>query len=178
MVESYDPDGMDLRFTTWPDKGTWQSSAKMRKVASETSCKGHTLMEKVLTPILEAYAEKLEAHPLDQQSAPVRPLSIYILTDGAWVDQDQPEVPIMAAIQALCDSGYPRAQLGIQFITFGRNEKAIEKMRMYDDMGEKAGLGRDIVDTEPSNGNVMKMLLGSVDDVYDRSVQPTSPITQ
>ncbi|KAH8764701.1 hypothetical protein F5882DRAFT_247628, partial [Hyaloscypha sp. PMI_1271] len=59
--------------------------------------------------------------------------------------------------------------VGIQFIRFGNNFAGQKRLKRLDDnlTVEKAGVKIDIVDTEPSKGNVWKMLLGAINPWFD-----------
>ena len=61
-------------------------------------------------------------------------------------------------------------QVGIQFIRFGEDELGMKRLRYLDDQLPKEKerpLARDICDTTPANGNVWKMMLGSIDPYWD-----------
>ncbi|KAK3667545.1 hypothetical protein LTR22_001723 [Elasticomyces elasticus] len=108
-------------------------------------------------------------HPVDLTT----PLTVYILTDGVWEGGGEPEVPIMAMVQTLVELGLPREQVGVQFIVFGENAAGKEHVKNVDNMQRAYELELDIVDTEPANGNVWKMLRGAIDDIFDDDVAPT-----
>ncbi|RMZ81572.1 hypothetical protein DV737_g2484, partial [Chaetothyriales sp. CBS 132003] len=71
-------------------------------------------------------------------------------------------------------------QVGISFIQFGNDFKGTKRLQFLDNgMSHKYGV-RDVIDHEPFDGNVLKMLLGPTSqwwDVAKHFNQPSTPIT-
>jgi len=64
--------------------------------------------------------------------------------------------------------GASEKQIGIQFIRFGKDKIGRTRLRYLDEKIKKQrGLARDICDTTPADGNVWKMMLGSIDSAWD-----------
>lgn len=115
--------------------------------------------------------------------------SIYILTDAIW--QDGWKEGIVDPIKALMKKGLKKGQLGVQFIQFGEHSEGSDRLDILDRglyrdgvtkwVGSMAITGlqltnrRDIIDTEPCDGNVLKMLLGSFDPTWDGDPPRDSP---
>ena len=80
------------------------------------------------------------------------------------------ERAILRAVKTLEDLGADNKKVGIQLIRFGNDAVGIQRLE-YLDAGLKRkhqdNLNRDICDTESANGNVWKMLLGSIDPYWD-----------
>ncbi|KAK5713542.1 hypothetical protein LTR15_011242 [Elasticomyces elasticus] len=169
IVEDDDPDGIDVTCANSGDSWKGKDSSKLAKHVNNIAWNGRTNLEDRLAEILVAYEEKLRARG-PQPKNPVRPLTVYILTDGIWGGGGNPEVPIMAMVQALADLGMGREQVGVQFIVFGENSAGLQHLEKIDDMQGAYTLPLDIVDTERANGNVWKMLRGAIDDVFDGGV--------
>ncbi|KAK6433898.1 hypothetical protein LTR95_009923 [Oleoguttula sp. CCFEE 5521] len=189
LIKSMDPDGLDLHYF---------SAAKKYKTEPLTNCDTSTRLETSLieaecthttTPNLEvgnllaAYRQRLADYRESLRSrlgrltakvtGPPRPLSLYILTDGVWESPDHEggdylETEISELVKALVAAGYPRKQVGIQFIRFGNHEFGKQRLDHLDRLNKKLELGRDIVDTEPvEGGNIWKMLLGAINERFD-----------
>jgi tetratricopeptide (TPR) repeat protein len=97
-----------------------------------------------------------------------RPLSLIILTDGNWRKAETQKAivePIKALVEKLTSSQGDGKQVGIQFVAFGNDSEGLHKLKSIDESLSRMPL--DIVDVEPSNGNVWKMLLGAISDAYD-----------
>jgi hypothetical protein len=59
--------------------------------------------------------------------------------------------------------------VGIEFIRFGDDEVGKMRLEFLDNDGlQNYNVPGDIVDTEPSTGNVFKMLLASTDRAWDK----------
>ncbi|KAF2085973.1 kinase-like protein [Saccharata proteae CBS 121410] len=74
------------------------------------------------------------------------------------------EKAIKQIVDTLCELRASRGQLGIQFISFGNDQKRLDLLQHLDS-GLKLRL--DIVDTTPSNEDVWKMLLGAIEPLWD-----------
>ncbi|KAL9607532.1 MAG: hypothetical protein Q9167_007563 [Letrouitia subvulpina] len=171
-VESTDSRGLDLYFTAPYRKLKRQKSNAILNAFDSTDLRDMPDMRSCLARILDEYQDKLGKprivgkikNPKTTPFVGCRKLSLYVLTDGIW----QPNVDLVQEIQTLVEHLAERKltnkQVGIQFIRFGQNLQAIEKMKRLD-----SGLGfkLNLVDTTPANGNVWKMLLGSVNPWFD-----------
>ncbi|KAK4894202.1 hypothetical protein LTR27_007570 [Elasticomyces elasticus] len=143
IVEDEDPDGVELSYTISPKSFTDTSSASLHENLSKHRFGGQANVENRLETILKRY-------------------------NGVWGDGN-PEVPIMGMVRTLVDMKLPRKQVGIQFISFGENRAGLQHLRVIDEITAKKNMnwGLDIVDTEPSQGNIWKMLLGAIDEAFD-----------
>ena len=105
-------------------------------------------MERILTTVLDEHQEALHAHA-DQtrrgrRPPLVRPLSIYILTDGVWQGGGNPEVPMLGLVETLKNYNLTRNQVGIQFISFGDDAGGLERMHDLDEMSKGFGLEKSV----------------------------------
>lgn len=100
------------------------------------------------------------------------PVNIYILTDGVWSQGQECLSTVQDHITRLVNHLWETGRLehvGIQFIRFGDNEIGRQRLDILDnDQKQYYEVPRDIVDTEPSTGNIFKMLLGSTDGNWDK----------
>ena len=67
----------------------------------------------------------------------VKPLSLYVLTDGDW-----PNCNAVRPVEDMIQLGRPKEQVGIQFVRFG-NSPVGEKRLKYLDSGLRKKYGRD-----------------------------------
>ena len=74
---------------------------------------------------------------LSKWSKAVKPLSLYVLTDGAW-----PATDAVTPIEQLILQQLPKKQVGIQFISFGNDPAGIDKLR-YLDTGLRKKYGKE-----------------------------------
>jgi hypothetical protein len=74
---------------------------------------------------------------------------------------------IQILVNKLIDSGKLK-HVGIQFIRFGNDPAGKERLRRLDDELLGYNIEKDIVDTEPANGNIFKMLQGSTSSIWDQ----------
>jgi hypothetical protein len=147
VIKLADSDGVDLRFTTslevinsMKHYGPFlsrNSSTKLVDAVHErrSKIKGTSNIEWTLDPILARYTQKLVEANTMKPGSMVRPLSIYVLTDGVWEEGEgcDPSAAIGRAVDRMVGLGYPASQIGIQFIVFGNSEKGWEKIRTLDD---------------------------------------------
>jgi len=120
-----------------------------------------TDMRETLGEIFEEYLEK-------RQAGKAKKLTLIVLTDGIWKGSVPPEgveekiVEFLGKFETLKDRAF-----SIQFVRFGDDPDAIEKLRRLDDELPKRPGIRDIIDTEPWTGNVRKMIIGSFNAAAD-----------
>lgn len=134
ILKDVDPNGLDLSFTVSPDtlKKTKRTSKLVEMVKSHSNhLKGTTDMNLKLTEILDAYQTELEK-PKSFFSKPVLPLNLYILTDGIWEPNCDAAKPIENLVSKLKKLDKGRIQVGIQFISFGNNAAALERLDILD----------------------------------------------
>lgn len=122
-----------------------------------------------------------------RDSKNVKPLTVYILTDGIWMDE-------LRSIPTLVDSFYSglsdnpnryEKPLALQFIVFGEDSSWKRLQQLDDSYNPRYGTHYDVIDTTRSTGNVRKMLLGSFvtsfddwPDLLPESRQSGSPVPE
>jgi hypothetical protein len=97
--------------------------------------------------------------------------NIYIFTDGIWSQGRDDLCGVQENIKVLVERLITAGKLkhvGIQFIRFGDDPEGKERLRRLDDEPQHYDIERDIVDTEPADGNIFKMLLGSTSSNWDQ----------
>jgi serine/threonine protein kinase len=118
-------------------------------------------------------------NPRRVSNASTKCLSIFVLTDGQWGDSRGRaagiETPVAKLMTEILDRRLNRTQVMLQFIRFGNDPNGEESLRYLDEFGRDFGC--DIVDTEPINGNIFKIFIGSIDLKWDDSLSPESKET-
>ncbi|KAM7214252.1 Protein kinase-like domain containing protein [Rhypophila decipiens] len=113
-----------------------------------------------------------------------RPINIYILTDGKWEPPYDSlcgaDDSIIRLINLLKEKNKPDSHVALQFIRFGHDAAGKWRLTVLDDMAKSpeevsntaanqifVSSSRDIVDHTQSDGNVWKMLIGSLSPGMD-----------
>lgn len=136
-----DPDGPDLNFTNDSLKLEKQKDATafrraMQKVRPAKDGGIHTNLKTALDPILNNYSSMVKQAP---DKSKVNALTVIILTDGLWqgmADPKEIESKIVQFHKQLIhkmDGMMKDRQVSIQFIQFGDDGEARERLRRLDD---------------------------------------------
>ena len=195
-TKSLDSNGLEMYFTVSPREETFKDTTSAVRLLKSMSQKVPSNIDLSLGQILRKYQADLERqnerkskNSFWSRDKDVKPLSLYVFTDGAWEGCDAIE-PIEAMIEKQIDLKLPRTQIGIQFIRFGDDAEGIRKLKYLDSGLRKKYTKKqyvsmspitsrvlytnfvlvrsDIVDSEPFiGGNVLKMFLAPVFAWYD-----------
>lgn len=180
LVKGKDPDGMEIRSTMdtsfkrrSKDRGPLKKSLSVLR--QEGQCDIGRTLGQILNDLHPENSTKTNrlSVPWARQKWGV---SIYVLTDGVWEPGDEWISRVIRPIKKLIASGMQKGNLGIQFIQFGSHTVGTERLQMLDDKLKEYGVEEDFIDTEPSTGNIFKMLLGSIDDAADHQNPPPSSL--
>jgi hypothetical protein len=145
IVKDGDPDGPELYFTISRQWKRSKKTAALLELLQNKSHRGATDITLHLNELIETYKDKLDHGPsfissILRREKGVRPLSLYILTNGIWEERSKPDALIIMLVQKLLKIDKTRHQVGIQFISFGNDLRGLERMRKLDmELGE----GRD-----------------------------------
>lgn len=186
IVKGTDPDGIEIRFTMSPNRNDKaRNTAQLLRTLVSVPYFGTSNIRTALGEILQDYQGKLRDQKptrslFNRTRSPrlVRRQNVYVFTDGVWHPGCDPTQLIKNLVDSLQQNSMVREQFGIQFIRFGNDPDGVIRLNQLD---SGLGLSMDIVDTEPSNGNVWKMLLGASnvwfddDDVNANSSAVASP---
>ncbi|KAF2735007.1 kinase-like protein [Polyplosphaeria fusca] len=97
-------------------------------------------------------------------------VSIYVLTDGVWEDEEDEfcgvHEPIRVLVDKYINDGLP-VEVDVHFIRFGDDERGVERLERLSAGHHELGIPKGIVDTEPNTGNVWKMLFGPSSPAQD-----------
>lgn len=139
LVKDGDPDGVEVVFTISTDTRRSKKSSQLTDRVVSRVFKGKTDISDRLGRILREYRVELDRKKLAHQS--VRPLSIYILTDGVWEGGKDAQTPIREIVSVLRNYGYDREQVGIQFISFGDDLEGLQRLDELDSFGKQPDVG-------------------------------------
>lgn len=184
-----DPDGMDLHFTNGSLnlEGIDNAPAfvdKMREARPQQAVL--TDMVKSLSDILNKYLVQVEREKLNSRFI-AKDVTLVVLTDGLWGGNKKKEAirdKIKEFLERLAQLGrnFKHRPFSIEFVQLGSDEEANARLRYLDRFlkieqrhsPEKAAIYKDMIDMEPSWGDVNKMLLGSFVEVYDEEDESES----
>jgi hypothetical protein len=99
--------------------------------------KGTTDIKERLGSILSRYNGELRR----KEGRAVTKMSVYVLTDGAWTGLADAEDLIRETVEVLQRFHKRSDQLGIQFIRFGDDAQAIERLERLDKLGKDPEIG-------------------------------------
>ena len=140
MVKNSNPDGVDMYFTKSTLKIKSEKKTKnLSRAFTNVIFEGSSNMEWKLGQILDEYKSKLGTQSRAKwfllhkpQLQAVRPLSIYVLTDGVWQPKCDVRVTIANFVESLQQHKLLNKQVGIQFIRFGNNQEGGERLAELD----------------------------------------------
>ncbi|KAF2006619.1 hypothetical protein P154DRAFT_615336 [Amniculicola lignicola CBS 123094] len=171
-----DPDGMDLSFTISKDNVAKKDDPAAFRHAmsratpgtpSRAKCSPRTSMKIPLGELLWDYYDRVvKSHDT------VNKLTIIVLTDGLWSDKrDDLEVEIVdfhKRLRRKTKNPTNERRVSVQFIQFGDDAEARERLRRLDDDMPYRDVP-DMIDCESFaiKGNIYKMLLGSFVEEMD-----------
>jgi hypothetical protein len=178
LVKPMDKDGIELHFANncehnGREKDRKRLTRKFETVRPNGQCQMGIALDKILP---KYYPDQRHDHTNKRSSWSPRvvekpPVNIYILTDGVWSPGQHCLSTIQQHITSVVNHLVTTGKLqhvGIQFIRFGDDETGKERLDILDNDGLKHyEVPIDIVDTEPSTGDVFKMILGSTDPSWD-----------
>jgi hypothetical protein len=142
LVKGSDPDGVDLYFTMSSpgERHNSKRTTKLEKIVRDRERKGRSDIRVVLDSILNDYTGKLGSQKARRtglarftpQEKDLRPLNLYVLTDGLWQDQCNAIPPIRRLVERLVELNMDEKQIGIQFISFGNHPAGLHRLRELD----------------------------------------------
>lgn len=189
ILNMVDDGGVDLRFST-SDK--YYNSRRLAQLLQKRKPQGIGEIEKRLDGILWGYIARLRQDRVHQDQMDssehleslhasredIRPLVIYVLTDGLWAPNTDPASSIKNLVNELARLGLDTKLVRIQFISFGGDDIGLKQLGRLDKHSSRlkhpmyfASRNRkylDIVHITPStDDNLWKMLLGSAIDDHE-----------
>lgn len=135
LVKQSDTDGIDLHFTVSSEQvSRSKSTGKLVEKIKRHKREGVTDMTWNLDRILENYREQFHRKkPFFNSNHKVRPLTLYVLTDGIWEAECDPSPVIKRMVKRLEELQCAESQVGIQFISFGEDPLGLNRLQRLDD---------------------------------------------
>lgn len=136
IVKRLDDNGLEMYFTVSSDKKSFRDTTGAVDHLKGMSQSTYPNIDSRLQQILGKYQEDL-ARPREGRSffqlrrSRVKPLSLYVFTDGAWQGCDA-VAPIETMIEKLRQLGFPKQQVSIQFVRFGDDPSGIKILKYLD----------------------------------------------
>lgn len=139
LVKELDDDGVDLYFTNTSESYKFKDTTPFMEVLDRKSLAGDTDIELRLQKIFASYKERLAKHinktPFNIKALfekKLRPMSIYVLTDGCWEQACVGDKQIRNLVEELVGLKFTKEQVGIQFIRFGRDPRGVQRLNHLD----------------------------------------------
>src|SRR5436190_1803367 len=152
MVKEADPDGLDLYFTISTigseDHIKKRHTSDLVEAALGRRCEEMSDITIQLGHVLHKYQTKLRKHADASrlkfgQTQPVRPMTVYIFTDGLWKPDCDPTRLILELVETLDRTIWAGGrQLGVQFIQFGHDPWVTDKLDKLDNLKKTYPLKR------------------------------------
>lgn len=183
-MKQYDPDEMEFAFLSGGKTQKASTSTELARKVQLHSSSGSTPKinaEVRLAGLFHSYVEMYQdaLHGRSRRSLfggrhVCRRINYYVLTDGVWEPHGcNVSRAILNLLQGI--DGSKDDQVGISFIQFGSDPVGTARLSALDDgMVEVKGASRDIVDFEPFQGNVLKMLLAPMSDLWNKENRPSA----
>lgn len=185
VVKNMSPDGTELFYTVSYDTYRRKDSSDLCAFLEKHPLAGETNISYRLNLQLQGYVVKLmnlrNKKPKKGEKLIVRPMSIYILTNGEWGQGPDPKIALQDMADFLKREKMTQGQVTVEFISFAQTPKAAQRL------SDLAGMdfGMELVDHERWTGNVLKMLRGPLDRITPKlsstksdtsSIRPPSSI--
>ena len=204
MMKKYDDDGLDVYTTISRRKEKVRDAAALVRILDKVDPEGQSDFPGVLQEFIAPYLRSLNCqgkeHGLLRLHKRVKPLSIYVFTDGVWQSDSDATAAIRKITETLDARDYDRSQILFQFIGFGNDQEGSERLATLDWLNQINGLSmyvahstlssdfaantfinRDIVDTIhwDRTVNLWKVLLGPTSVTWDgdRRAHDTMSVT-
>lgn len=135
IVKKLDDNGLEMYFTVSRAVKTFKDTTGAVAHLGNMSQSTYSNIDWRLQEILGTYQETLshqgERRGFLRPRSKVKPLSLYVFTDGAWQGCDG-IAPIEAMIKKQRQLGLPKEQVSVQFIRFGNHPRGVEKLEYLD----------------------------------------------
>lgn len=185
-VKTYDKSGLDYVFLSDGEFYNEKDSTPIVEHAQRhaASCTTATNANLGLQTIFQRYVTSyLTGKPVQVHKRAMRRFSslfdakepeepkqiVYIvLTDAVWYPYPQCRAsdPILWLLRALGQAAWNH-QVGISFIQFGNDNTGTRRLQFLDNGLHRTYEVPDVIDYEPHDGNILKMILGSISQYWD-----------
>lgn len=147
IVKAAGPDGLDLYFTMSDEVYHEKHTSKLVNTIRKRKPMGDSDILLRLGAILSDYTSKLNNQKslhgggsLWARQKGVRPLNIYVFTDGVWQPRTDAKPAIQELVSTLHEHNLDRKQIGIQFISFGHDPTGIARLEELDGLEQRQKL--------------------------------------
>jgi hypothetical protein len=160
LVKKLDGDELDMSFTISSQETKFKDASKAVAYLDAMRPNGLANINVRLSNLLRKYVNDLEDPPrhwfrLHTRQGSIKPLSLYIFTDGIWQPGHDGVPPIEALIEKLTALRLPKEQVGIQFIRFGDSEEGIKRLE-YLDSGLRKKFGKQRFEGTSSSNSLKR----------------------
>jgi hypothetical protein len=136
FAKKYDKNGLEMYFTVSEDKEHFDKTTPAVSHLKYMTQKSPSIIDIRLSEILRDYQSRLDRQNGRKGSRwslsdPVKQLSLYVFTDGAWPGCDA-VAPVVAMVEKLQELKLPKQQVGIQFVRFGNDPVGIRRLEYLD----------------------------------------------
>ncbi|KAI2605497.1 kinase-like domain-containing protein [Hypoxylon fragiforme] len=173
IAKRIDDNEIDLFFTSHPSK--MYHNRKTSRLLTDVqehyhySDSGPSMMEDSMSQAINYIDKQFSNIIFKLNLKPPPRITLFVLTDGKWGDAEGTvpgiEEEIKRLIKTVQSNNLGRTSVAIQFIRFGDDYKAMERLSQLDDFGKS--LDWDIVDTKAHTDHVPDMFIGSIDNGVD-----------
>lgn len=182
-TQRYDNNGIDLSFVFDDKKMNARKDKQITKLVQKkrprkvptgsTHEHQRANIHAVLGQVVDDYQQELGKQRSGAYPQETKKLVVFVLTNGLWSTHSDAKEPLTRLVQTLSAWKKPSNQVGVQFIRFGDDPDGRQRLEKLDDLTD---LEMDLVDVEPwLDGNVWKMLLGSINKDFDFAEDAASP---
>ena len=143
LIKELDPDGTELYFMISREWKRSEKTTPLLKIlqSRDGHLQGTSNAVTTLARILQQYHDKLDKESRDREQRSrfnfrepkeVRPMNIYIFTNGVWQPECDVVTPIRRMVTKLELLGKPNDHVGIQFIQFGNDPDGTQRLEHLD----------------------------------------------
>lgn len=141
IVKEMDPDGVDLYFLSASDPVRIKTSTQMEKQIDRRHPNQITSLNR-LDEDLGSYREMIDQYARNFHLPRPRKRNMYILTDGAleYGEEKQGQETIKMLVNSIKQAKLLRGHVGIQFISFGNDQKGLPRLQRLDRLNQDEDL--------------------------------------
>ena len=152
ITKQFDPDGFDVRFmigktelnkcTKTEDMMSALRNARFHADSDFGACLGtHLQAYGVQIDDFRNGKPSIRRSMLRRSQGPPRPITYYVLTNGMWLGSDwYGQEHIKNLTLKLQQAGFPKGQVGIQFISFGNDDEGLQRLQSLDELDKTMNL--------------------------------------
>jgi hypothetical protein len=129
VVKGMSPDGTEMFYTVSYDTYLRRDPSDLCKHLATKPTGGETDISYRLNLQLQGYQAKMyNPKGGKTKKGGVRPLTIYVLTNGEWGRGPDPKITLKETADVLISKNLTGRQVAVEFITFSESEKTSQKL--------------------------------------------------